>query len=122
MSSAMVGMAGKNGRGSIELFGKDDARKLMRQGDCPERNPVAGCREQGGRQPIGSADREGCHLSASVADACKLRRKGLATERFAVEIERNQGLGIAGQFAQRHLFLGFALRGGCSAALGSLTP
>jgi hypothetical protein len=70
-ASAMVGMARKNGRGSVELFGKDDPRKLMRQGYGPKGDLVVGRGQQRSRQPVRPADGEGGCLGAIVAKPCQ---------------------------------------------------
>ncbi len=57
---AMVGMAGQNGRGPVNLFKKHDANHLMRPGRRAERNAQFSLALQIGRKSVRASDHENC--------------------------------------------------------------
>ena len=56
--SAMIRVAGQNGRGAINLFQKHDAYHLMRPGRSTEREPELCLAPQIGRKSVRSADQK----------------------------------------------------------------
>src|SRR6266404_9137822 len=72
---AMVGVAGQNGRGSVNLFQKHDADHLMRPGRRAERDAQFSLALQIGRKSVGAADYEDSVGASLVAPAAEMAGK-----------------------------------------------
>src|SRR4051812_30078512 len=86
----MIGVAGKDGRGAIELLGKHDAAKLMRPGHGAEADDQVGGSAQGGMVAVRSADEERQAAPVFIPKADKSRRELLGGEVLAALVERDQ--------------------------------
>src|SRR5690349_17435390 len=58
-SCAVIGVAGQNRRGTVQLFEQHDTDQLMRPRRGPERQVERGSATQFGRKSVGTADQEG---------------------------------------------------------------
>ena len=89
----MIGVTCQDGRGAIDLFGKEDADKLMWEGCRPEAQlAVAG--QQRRVKPVGTTDRKdqtGNTPVASVADHLGKSHAGLARCAFVQQPHRCTG-------------------------------
>ena len=115
----MIGMPGKNGRGTIELFGEDDAGEAVRHGHGAEGE------DEGSTVPcrlvmaIGATDEKRQSSRAMVALAADEGCKGLAVQGYAALVENDAAVG-RGSGKEAPGFFGFACIGETGAALGEL--
>ena len=68
----MVGVAGEDGEGTVDLLGEDDASELVRQGDGAEREGEGGAGVGGGGPAVVGADGKHHGLRAGVAEAAEV--------------------------------------------------
>src|SRR6185312_4351462 len=89
-SGAVIGMAGQNGRGPINLFQEHDANHLMRPGRRAERNAELSLAPQIGRKSVRAADRKNSIGDLVIPPAAKMPGKRRAVEVVAALVERHQ--------------------------------
>jgi hypothetical protein len=70
--AGVVGVAGEDGEGTVDLLGEDDASEFMRQGNVAEREDEAGAGASGGGPAVVGADGEHDGLRAGVAEAAEV--------------------------------------------------
>ena len=68
-------MAGEDGEGAVELFGKDDAGEVVGEGDGAEGEKQAGSGASGGGPSVGGADGEDDGLCSGIAEAAEVGGK-----------------------------------------------
>lgn len=116
----MIGVAGEDGGGAVELFGEHDAGKLVRPGHPSERDHRGGGLQHRGIVAVGAADGKNQFARAGVALACQKLGKILRCQGFAGFVEGNDtGAGIA-QGMQFRGFLAATLPVVAGTALGDL--
>src|SRR3954447_18135201 len=86
----MVGVAGQNGRGPVNLFQKHDANHLVRPGGGAERNSQLSPAPQIGRKSVRAADHENSIGDRIVPPAAKMSGKSAAVDVVAALIQRHQ--------------------------------
>src|SRR5262245_66187081 len=96
----MVGMTRKNSCGTVELFGKNNARKLMRQRDGSEGHLMRGPGQHIGSKPIRPADHQGQGFAAGIAHTAQEFGEALAAQRFSPSMQGDQRLGLARQLEE----------------------
>ena len=93
----MVGMAGEDGQGAVDLLGGDDSGELVRQRNTTEGDGKIGSLEGNSRPAIRGADGEDQGLDASIAKAPYIFGEFLGAELLAAAIgEQEHGAGPAG--------------------------
>src|SRR6267154_2678600 len=88
--SAMIVVAGQNGRGPVNLFQKHDAYHLMRPSRGAERKLELGLAPQIGRKSVRAADQEKSVRDRLIAPAPKMPGKRRAVDAVPTFIERHQ--------------------------------
>lgn len=83
-------MVGEDRQGAVDLFGKYDAGKLMRQGQTAEGKKKVGALTCCGGPPIRRTDGEHEALNALIADTPDVRGKLLGGVLLAAAIEQNR--------------------------------
>src|SRR4029079_8175340 len=96
----MVGVAGKDRRGTVELFGKHDAAELMRPGHGAEADDKVGGSAQGGIVAVRSADDQRQAAPVFIPEPGESRRELLGSEVLAALVERDQS-GAPGELRQQ---------------------
>lgn len=99
--TGVVGMAGEDRQGAVDLLGEYDAGKLMRQGQTAKGQKKVGALTCHGGPSIGGTDSEHEALSALIADAPNLRGELLRGVLLAAAIQQDGvGGGAAGLAVQ----------------------
>ena len=70
--AGVVGVAGEDGEGAVDLFGEDGAGELVGEGDGAEGEDEGGAGAGGGGPAVGGADGEDDGLGAGVAQAAEV--------------------------------------------------
>ncbi len=114
--AGVVGVAGEDGEGPIELLGEDYAGELVGQGDESEREEEVGA-SAGGRGPaVGGTDGEDEALGTVVAEAAEASGEVFGGKLQASAIEKNGvGADAAGLLIKRLEQEGFRVEGLCVA-------
>ena len=101
----MIGVAGKNSAGTIELFEQHDAHELMRPGRRTEGESKPGALAQAGSKAVGAADDEAdarAVLGAPLAQQCRERR---TVEIFAALVENDDKRSFGDDVGERDRLL-----------------
>jgi hypothetical protein len=99
--SGVVGVAGQDGEGSVDLLGQYDAGKLVRQGHAAEGKEKISALACGRGPPVGGTDGEHKPLSTLIADASDVRSELLGGVLLTPAIQQNGvGRGTAGLTVQ----------------------
>ena len=101
----MVGMPGQDGGGAVELLGQHDAGKAVRQRDGAERQHELGGIAHGRGQSVRAADQDGQSPVPSSRILPSMAGERLAGQRLAALVERDDGVGVAGELQQRGALL-----------------
>jgi hypothetical protein len=110
--TGVVGVAGEDGEGAVELLGEDDAGQLVGQGDESEREEEVGPGAGGGGPAVGWTDGEDEALGAVVAEAAEASGEVLGGELLAAAVEENGvGVGAAGLLLEPFEEGGFGVEG-----------
>jgi hypothetical protein len=97
--AGVVGVAGEDGEGSVDLFGENGAGEFVGKGDGAEREDESGAGAGGGGPAVGGADGEDDGLSAGVAEAAEVGGEGFGGEGGATAVEEDEVGGGAGSGA-----------------------
>src|SRR3974390_1099591 len=89
-SGAVIGMAGKDGRRSIELLGEHNGGKPMGQSHGPERQLEIGARQPLRREPLRATHEKGEARGPIVAKFADCPRELGAVKLIALAVEANQ--------------------------------
>src|SRR5581483_10075538 len=87
---AVIRMTGKDRDRPVDLLGKNDARKSVRQGHLAERKDEIRLVERRRTDAVGPAHEEGKTRRAAVAKLGEALREGLARHRGAFAVEAHQ--------------------------------
>ena len=101
----MIGVAGQDGGGAIELLGQHDAGETMRQRDGAERQHRVRRLAYSRSQTVGAADKDGHRPAATVAGLAHEMCKALAGQRLAALVEGDDRIGAARELQERGAFL-----------------
>src|SRR5262245_17532223 len=107
-AAAMVGMAGQDGDGAIELLQKHDPRQLMGPGGGPEGEAEIGLLAEARRYPARAADEESRRWPPLVAPPLQLLAERRRGEIVAALVEHDPGGRVGNELRQRDSFLGLA--------------
>jgi hypothetical protein len=99
--AGVVGVAGENGKSTVNLLGQYNPGELMRQGDTPKGKKQVGALACCRRPPISRPDAEHQPLGTLVSDTAKVRGELLGAVLLAATIQQNGiGRGTAGLAVQ----------------------
>ncbi|EGE58302.1 hypothetical protein RHECNPAF_33400106 [Rhizobium etli CNPAF512] len=107
-SNAVVGMAGQDGDGAIELFCDQRADELVRPGHFAQAECSVGTIVERGIEAVGAADRDHQIAFALVAIGAEQICESFAVERLAAFIEKNEDAAFGKRFQQYRCLLAFA--------------
>ena len=95
--AGVVGVAGEDGHGAIELLGEDEPGEGVRKRHGAEGKEEVGAGESGGRPSAGGADGEGDGALAGVAQDAEAVRKVEGRHELAGAVAKDEeGLWLAG--------------------------
>jgi hypothetical protein len=89
LMSRVVRVAGQDGQGAIDLFGKHNPGELVRQGHWTEGKEKVGSLSCGRGPTVGGTDGEHQTLSALITDASNARREFLRSVLLPAAIQQN---------------------------------
>jgi len=92
-------VAGEDGEGAVDLFGEDDLRELMRQGDAAEGEEEVGAGAGGVGPTVGRADGEDEALGSGVAVPPDGSGELFRGELLASAVEQDEECGSAAGLA-----------------------
>ena len=95
----VVGVAGEDGEGAVDLLGEDGAGEFMGQSDVAEREDEAGAGACSGGPAVGGTDGEDKGLCARVAEAAEVGGEFFGGELLAATVEEDEDGGGAGGLA-----------------------
>src|SRR5262245_4677661 len=116
----MVGMAGQDGDGAIDLLQEHDPRQLMGPSCGAEGETEIGLLAEVRRHSVGAADEEGRRWPPLIAPALQLLAERRRSEIVAALIERDPGGGVGNELRQRDSLLGLAPLGFAGTAFADL--
>jgi len=99
--AGVVGVAGEDGEGAVDLFGEDGAGEFVGQGDGAEGEDKAGAGAGGGGPSVRGADGEDDGLGAGVAEAAEVSGEFFGGELLAAAVEEDEDASGAGGLASR---------------------
>src|SRR5262249_38140331 len=118
--AAVVGMAGQDGEGAIELLQEHDPRQLMGPGGSPEGEAKIGLLAEALRHPVGAADEESRRRPALVAPPLQLLAECRRREIVAAFVEHDPGGRVGNELRQSDRLLGLAALGFAGVAFANL--
>src|SRR5687768_1712894 len=95
-----VGLAARNAESAVELFGEQNAREAVRQGQAREAEPFVGGARQLGGYALGAADDEGDDALAAAHPALQALRELGRAHALAVDLERDDDAVLRDGLAQ----------------------
>src|SRR5690242_618097 len=113
-SCAVIGMAGQNRRGPVDLFQKHHAHHLVRPGRGPERDHELSFAPQFGRKSVRPANDEN-YIRRLVAEAAQMLGKGAAVDALAALVQGDEPVFLREVGRDRSRLLGDS-RGGIAGA------
>jgi hypothetical protein len=110
--AGVVGVAGEDGEGSVELLGEDYAGEFVGQGDESEREEEVGAGSSVGGPAVGGADGEDEALGAFVAETADAGGEVFGRELLAAAVEEDGvGSGSTGLLIEPFEQEGFGVEG-----------
>jgi hypothetical protein len=110
--AGVVGVAGEDGEGAVELLGEDYAGEFVGQGDESEREEEVGSGAGVGGPAVGGADGEDEALGALVAKTADAGGEGLGGKLLAASVEQDGvGAGSTGLLIEPFEEEGFGVEG-----------